>query len=126
MKASRDPDTADFYSFVRKAYAGPLWETQKERLRSLADLCKAHQAGFMVVTFPFLQALGPGYVYADVHAKLGAFWKEIGVPHLDLLATYESYEPARLVVGKHDAHPNEFAHSRAAAAIDLFLTREMK
>ena len=126
VKVARDPDLAGFFSFVREAYDGPLWEQQKDRLRSLMELCKSRNTGFMVVTFPFLQALGPDYTFAPVHEKLGAFWKENGVPHLDLLSVYKSYEPGQLVVGKYDAHPNEFAHKRAAAAIDLFLEQEMK
>ena len=81
---------------------------------------------FMVVTFPFLQNLGPNYPYADVHEKLNAFWTDQGIPHLDLLETYKPFKPSQLVVGKYDAHPNEFAHKKAAEAIDGFLDQEVK
>ncbi|MCE9613736.1 MAG: SGNH/GDSL hydrolase family protein [Lentisphaerae bacterium] len=121
LKAARDPDVRDYYRFVREAYDGPAWEQQCRRLQSLQDFCAANHVRLMVVTFPFLHALGPEYPYADVHRKLDAFWKDLGVPHLDLLNTYTGMPPRDLVIGKYDAHPNLRAHALAAKAIGAFV-----
>jgi hypothetical protein len=63
--------------------------------------------------------------FKSVHEQLDRYWKENGVPHLDLLATFSNLPPAKLVVNPHDAHPNEYAHALAAEAIDEFLKREI-
>jgi hypothetical protein len=76
-----------------------------------------------VVTFPFLQHLGPGYEFRAVHAQLGKFWQELGVPHLDLLDLYEAHRNERLTVNSHDAHPNVRAHALAAEAILDFVRK---
>ena len=44
-------------------------------------------------------------------------WREEGVPHLDLLDTFDGRDPSDLVVGRFDAHPNEEGHRIAAEAI---------
>jgi hypothetical protein len=121
LKAARDPDIANYYGFVRGAYEGELWEYQQERLRGLHALCRAKGARLRVVTFPLLNALGPDYAYADVHARLNSFWAGLGVPHLDLMATYEGRRARDLTIGRYDAHPNEEAHALAAEAILRFL-----
>jgi len=72
-----------------------------------------------------LPRLGPGYDYRPVHAQLNQFWREAGVPHLDLLPLFEARDAATWVVNRHDAHPNEYAHSLAAAAIEKFLKAQI-
>lgn len=121
IKALSDPDLAEYRRFIRDNYEGPVWESQKQRLRKLRDEVQARGARLLVVTFPFLDSLGPDYEYEHAHARLAAFWQEIDVPHLDLLDTYRSYEPNELIVNRHDAHPNELAHALAAEAIDTFV-----
>jgi hypothetical protein len=125
LKARRDPDIADYYHFVLRAYGGPLWEAQQERLRSLRDLVQGAHGRFLVVTFPFLQSLGPGYEYREVHERLDRFWAGLAVPHLDLLPLYERQRSGPLTVSRFDAHPNERAHALAARAILDFLDEQM-
>ncbi|MCE9613771.1 MAG: SGNH/GDSL hydrolase family protein [Lentisphaerae bacterium] len=120
-KMMRDPDIRDYFSCVRNAYGEEAWQRQQQVLGALFDLCKEQHIKLLVVTFPFLHALGADYAYADVHRRLNAYWTALGVPHLDLLETYRAYPPATLVVGRCDAHPNRFAHELAAAAIGKFL-----
>ncbi len=120
-KAARDPDIAHYYGFVQAAYAGPLWDEQRRRLAGLHDLCRSQGASLLVVTFPFLHALGPEYPYADIHARLGAWWAGEGVPHLDLLEHYHDTPARALVIGRQDAHPNRRAHALAAEAITDFV-----
>jgi len=119
-----DPDVSNYYQFVRKLYNGPTWEAQQKRLLSLRDFIESHGGRFRVVTFPFLHRLGPGYDYRPVHAQLGQFWRDAGVPHLDLLPLFEAHASANWVVNRHDAHPNQAAHALAAKAIAEFLQQD--
>jgi hypothetical protein len=118
----RDPHMKDYYPFVREGYRGALWERQKERLKYLREVVESRGGRLSVVTFPFLHALGPNYPWQFVHDELDQFWRDLKVPHLDLLATYAHLPPSRLTVNRFDAHPNEFANRLAAAQIDRFLT----
>jgi len=126
LKGRFDPDVSNYYHFVRKAYDGPLWDEQKQRLKTLRNLIRADGGNFLVVTFPFVHELGPHYQYGPVHEKLGAFWREIGVPHLDLLSVYEPHQGKRLTVNSHDAHPSVYAHALAADAIVKFLEKNIR
>jgi hypothetical protein len=90
------------------------------------SLVRSDEAELMVVTFPFLHDLGDDYAYRDVHERLDPFWNASDVPQLDLLPIYEGYEPGKLAVGSVDAHPNEFEHGLAAAAIGEFLEPELR
>jgi lysophospholipase L1-like esterase len=124
LKALRDPDVSHYYQFVRKAYDGPLWEVQKRRLGQLADFVGANGGKLLVVTFPFLHALGPRYEYQGVHEKLDALWQSLGVPRLDLLGVYAGFPSRKLTINGFDAHPNELAHRLAAKAIVEFLDQQ--
>jgi hypothetical protein len=48
---------------------------------------------------------------------LDLFWKELKVPHLDLLPVYAGCSSKALTVNAHDAHPNELANAMAADTI---------
>jgi len=120
-KAARDPQLANYYDFVLKAYEGPVWERQKKRLRTLRDLVDAQGAQLLVVTFPFVHDLGPDYPYRAVHERIDEFWRALGVPQLDLLGVFEAHAGEQLVIGRYDAHPNERANAIAADAIAAFI-----
>lgn len=119
--AARIPFPTSYFSYVRTGYHGELWESQKQRLRNFRDIVEAHGGHLSVVTFPFLNALGPNYEFQFAHDELAQCWKQLGVPHLDLLSVYKGLKPSTLVVNPHDAHPNELACRLAARAIDSFL-----
>jgi lysophospholipase L1-like esterase len=121
LSALRNPDVANYYGFVRSAYAGPIWDRQMQRLRQVRDIVRGAGGRFAVVTFPFLHALGSGYEHRDVHRRLDAFWHGLGVPHLDLLPVLEAHADEPLVVNRFDAHPNERASALAAGAILPFV-----
>lgn len=125
LKRYSSPELRDYYSFVREAYDGEVWEEQKKRLGLFRDVLAYRGTKLFAVIFPFLQELGPDYSYHKVHEKLAAFWKEQQVPSLDLLPVYETYPSKQLVVNRFDAHPNEFAHELAAKRIDEFLKKEI-
>ena len=122
----REPHLKDYYSFVLRAYQGPLWERQKQRLQKMTELVQSHGGHFSVVTFPFLHALGPNYEYRFVHEELEQFWREQKVPHLDLLPVFKDLPPSRITVNRFDPHPNEYANQLAARAIDEFFHRTIQ
>jgi hypothetical protein len=121
-KAAHLPLVKDYFGYVREAYRGPLWEQQQKRLKAFRDSVQAHGGRLAVVTFPFLHALGPHYECQFIHDQLDQFWRELHVPHLDLLPVYKDLPPSRLTVNPYDAHPNELANKLAADAINKFLS----
>ena len=123
VKAAFDSNLNSYYDFVLDAYQGDVWREQRNQLVSLHELIGSHGGKLRVVTFPFLHELGDDYAYLGVHQQLDDFWRELGVPHLDLLDTFSSYNPDELVVSRYDAHPNLFAHRIAASEIQKFVAR---
>ena len=121
LRSSRDPEIAGYYHFVLGAYAGPLWETQKSRIASMASTVRGAGGKFAVVTFPFFQHLGSGYEFTSVHAQLERCFQDLALDHLDLLPIYATQQSRDLVVNARDPHPNERAHAQAAEAISKFL-----
>lgn len=119
--ARSDPQLMGFYSFVQDHYTGPVWHTQEQILDEFLRAARGSARRVVVVTFPFLHALGDDYAYRPAHEALGRFWKDRGVAHLDLLPVFIDRDPADLVVNRYDAHPNEAAHALAAEAILSFL-----
>jgi hypothetical protein len=120
-KAAQNPFVKDYFSFVKDGYRGKYWEKQQARLSELRDFIQSHGGHLTVVTFPFLNALGPKYDYGFVHDELNRFWSDLHVPHLDLLPVYAGRSSSELTVNAHDAHPNELADKLAAEAIERVL-----
>jgi hypothetical protein len=124
-RMAQEPEIADYYRFVRKAYEGPEWDRQRERLTSFRDAVVKSGGQFYVVTFPFMHVVGDDYPYRDIHQRLDDFWTKIGVPHLDLLDVYADKAAEELVISSRDAHPNKYAHALAARAIAAFLDEQI-
>lgn len=111
-----------YFDEVEAAYQGPLWEIEKLGLLAFSNLTQIRGGRLLVVTLPYMDVASR---FKPAHDKLGQYWKERGIPHLDLLPIFSNVPPAKLMADKHDAHPNEYAHELAAEAIDKFLTREI-
>ena len=118
---ARVPGIGDYFSFVGEAYRGERWQQQRARLRSFRAVVEAAGGRLSVVTWPFLNAVGPDYPHAHIHERLNEFWQGEGVQHLDLLPHLRGHSAAELVVNSADAHPNEFASELAVTAIDPWL-----
>ena len=123
--ARRIPLLQNYFPFVRSAYSDERWERQKQRLKEFHDVVQAHGGRLAVMTFPFLNALGPHYEYQFIHDELDRFWRGLDVPHLDLLSLYKDLPPRKLTVNPYDAHPNEYANQLAAQALEKFLPEAM-
>jgi hypothetical protein len=121
FQASRNPYIKDYYHSVEEGYRGKFWEWQQRRLAGIYLYVQSQGGHLSVVTFPFLHAVGPGYKFQFVHDELAAFWKQLGVPALDLLSVYSNLPPSKITVNRYDAHPNEFANALAAKQIEEFL-----
>lgn len=120
-KASRNPEISNYYHSVMENYEGAVWDEQKLRLHAFRDLVDSQGGRLLVVTFPFVHNIGPDYEYRRVHARLDEAWRNLEVPHLDLLSVFEAYPDAEFVVNRYDAHPNERAHAIAAKSIAAFI-----
>jgi lysophospholipase L1-like esterase len=111
-----------YFDEIEAAYKGPLWEVEKTGLRAFANMTRIRGGRLLVVTFPYMDT---GARFKTVHDQLNRYWEAQGIPHLDLFSTFSNLPASKLVVNPHDAHPNEYAHALAAAAIDEFLQREI-
>lgn len=121
LLARDQAEVGRYHELMLTGYRGETWARQRERLLWFRDFCRERQVRLLVVTFPFLERLGPGDPFGDVYEQLGRFWDEAGVPNLDLRHAFRDRDPADLVVSRWDAHPNEEAHRIAAEAILSFL-----
>lgn len=109
----------------RAAWAGRPWTLMADTLELAAENARERGARFAVVTFPWMRLLLAGETEPRMHAVLDRFWRERGIPHLDLLPLFREHDPADLVVSRRDTHPNERAHALAAEAIVRFLEAEV-
>ena len=112
-----------YFDEVDAAYKGQLWEIEKMGLLAFQNLTKIRGGQLLlVVTFPYMdQAMR----FKSVHEQLDRYWKENGVPHLDLLPIFSNQPPSKIIANANDAHPNEYAHQLAAQAIEEFLKHEI-
>lgn len=122
---AQEPMMMNYFEYVRDGYQGALWEEQQQRLRAFRDQVQSHGGKLLVVTFPFMQAVGPQYPYKFIHEELDRFWMRERVPHLDLLSVYSNLPSAKITVNHFDAHPNEYANALAAQVIEPFLRTNM-
>ena len=119
------PDASHYYDYIKQGYRGADWDRQKQRLRAIRGLVESHGGRLAVVTFPFMHALGPSYEFQFAHDELNHLWRDLNVPHLDLLAIYRGLPPGKVTVNRFDGHPNEYANALAACAIEKFLKEQM-
>lgn len=118
-------DVVDYYSFIERAYAGDVWEEQRERLTAFKQAVEDAGGQLIVVTFPFLHALGSNYPFESVHVQLDALWTSLEVPHLDLMDVFADMSPTAVTLSARDVHPNEAAHALAGRAIAEFLDEQI-
>lgn len=118
-------DGVPYAALRRDAYLGPAWEGAAFNLELLAREVAARGGRFAVVTFPWFQLLLAGDAVDPMHDVLARFWRERGVPHLDLLPAFRDLPADELVVNARDTHPSARAHAIAAEAMLRFLEAEV-
>jgi hypothetical protein len=114
----RDPTLSRYDEMELVMYRRP--DIREDHFRTLASLVtrvRSSGASLLVVTFPTAYPAWQEYRLAEVHPLLDSFWREMGVPHVDLLADLSALDPRDLVVWRFDTHPNARAHRVAAEAI---------
>lgn len=120
LRAMLDPDLRSYFPRIARAYGKRPWQVQSQRLEELARLVAEHGGRLQVVTIPFLELMDDPEFRA-IHAQLDRFWKERGVPHLDLLEAFESIPLEELRASRFDTHLNPEGHRLAAERIEGFL-----
>jgi len=111
-----------YFDEVEAAYNGPLFENHKIALTAMWNMTRIRGGRLLVVTFPFLHA---PLRFKPAHDRMDTFWKERGVPHLDLLTIFSNLPPTEITVNARDPHPNSHAHALAAEAIADFMKRQI-
>ena len=113
----RLPAIRNYYGFVDELYDSEHFETLGGKITRFRNICSAYGAELRIAVFPFVHNLGPDYPFLDAHEKLAQFCQSQSIPVLDLEPVLRPYSPAKLMVNRYDAHPNEFANQLVADAM---------
>ena len=99
------------------------WESSRGAMAEIANQCRQHDVGFLVVVFPFFINLDGDYPFQPIHDRVKQFCAESKIPCLDLRDNFRRYSGPELWVHPVDQHPNETAHRLAADAIADFIVK---
>lgn len=114
----RLPKGLSYPDWLMNGYRNPeIWAKQQQLLLDIIALCRQRNITLRVALFPLIWPTGQGYDAAALHVQLRDFFITHGVSVIDLLPTLEAGTYDRLVVNRHDPHPNELAHRLFADAI---------
>jgi lysophospholipase L1-like esterase len=100
------------------------WTTFENGVRKCKTAAEEGGAVYCMVLFPWLFQLEQ-YPLTDVHARIRDLAAELGVPFLDLLATFEGREWESVCISPVNEHPNPEGHRIAAQAIARFLREKV-
>jgi len=113
-------------SYMGDAETTGRWERCQKAFERGRDLCAASGAKMAVVIFPMLIRLGPDYPFRDVHEQVRATCERLGLPVLDLLASFEGRDGPSLWISPENSHPGKEGHATAGRAIAVFLEKESR
>ncbi len=82
------------------------WEASRAALAEIARIASSVHAATLVVVWPMLVDLGPGYPHRAQHQLVVGECEKLGIPVLDLLPTFEGHDASALWAAKDDHHPN--------------------
>jgi len=102
------------------APGAPGWALVRRKLAEAATLSRERGVPLVLVIFPNLWELDD-YPFAEVHAKVAAVGRRLGLPVLDLHDAFRGRDGPSLWVHPANQHPNEEAHAIAAEALAAFL-----
>ena len=126
LMAMNEPAFDDYYQRLRDTYTGATWEQQKATLTQMINYVRSQNAQLVVVGWPFINTIDDDYYFAEAHYKLQGFWKEQGVPHIDLWPVLAPHLDEELTVNAWDAHPNERANEIVTSVVDSLLQQRVR
>jgi hypothetical protein len=113
-------------AFYLRLYEGEHWEACRRALKRLRNRTRGRDVPLVLLIFPvFDSPMDERYPYRDLHHRVAAEGRALGVPVFDLFAVFEGMDTARLAaVPFTNAHPTEIAHRVAADGILSYLVRK--
>jgi len=114
----------NFYEYYMDLYKEGKngWGQTQKALSRLAEYCRKNEVRLIVVNYPELHQLAP-YPFTDVSQKIESQAEKLQVPYLNLMPSLQDKHPEDLWVSKQDQHPNSFACSLIAPAIQKALEK---
>ena len=101
-----------------------MWHATQTGLRRLHAVLEARHVPLLVAVFPMLSELGERYPYARLHAMVGDFCRDAGIPCLDLLPVFRGRDEQQLWAHETDQHPNDVGQHLIATAIEAWLVQQ--
>jgi 4-amino-4-deoxy-L-arabinose transferase-like glycosyltransferase/lysophospholipase L1-like esterase len=120
-----EPIYADHLARIVAANVPPYWQQQQQRLDRIKNVINERGGKLLVVILPRLDASPEDESFRTVHGQLQEYWRQAGVPCLDLKNEFQDLPRSALTVNAYDWHPNEQAHNLAARSIAPFLQTHM-
>lgn len=99
-----------YYGWLKDTYSGVPLELEKMVLREFKALCTKKGFHLKVAIFPLIGDLSSGFKMKTAHNEISLFFKEEGIPFIDLADKLKEFPAKKLTVNRFDAHPNEFTH----------------
>lgn len=97
------------------------WESCRQALAELAQLCRERGLPVGVAIFPILMELDDGHPFSELYAEVEAHCRALGLPVLQLLPVFRGREASSLWVAPDDAHPNASANALVVPALAEFV-----
>jgi len=111
---------ADQRHNLQRAYGWrTAWSRHAADLAQVLDWTNRNGASLVVVVFPYLDDL-PGT--KALSGQVAAFFRDRGVPVIDMGEELADEDPRDLVVSAIDSHPSRAVHARAAGLVHRALT----
>jgi len=107
-------------TLAARGQPSPGWDACVRALQGMAADCRRAGTPLLLIIWPVLERLND-YPYRAEHTLVAAQARTIGMPVLDLAATFAGGDTATLCVSKRNPHPSAAAHQRAALAVAEFL-----
>lgn len=106
-----------YFDWLSDTYTGKTWELERVLLWKFKDTCVKKGCTLKVAILPLIGDLSSGFKMKTAQDKVTSFFREEGIPYIDLSKRLSEFPAKKLTVNKFDAHPNEFAHRIIAEEI---------
>jgi len=104
-----------YWSFMKGCYDNSrVWDRHRREISSFIRYANHRRIRLMVVIFPSLTDVEGTRPYT---AKVAGFFRENGVPVVDLTPLFSGRKPSDMIVNNFDAHPNVATHRQVAETL---------